>query len=226
MSAAPAGAAATRASEADEFQHPRSNPPQGARLSTRVDRGAIAGEQAYLFRYAITRVRDRDLALDIVQDTLVAAMEAVERFQGTSSVRTWLIAILRNKIIDALRLRGRSVSLESEAHEEDAIDEWIEGQYDAQGHWTPEHSPAAWANPDSALENARFWTAFERCLEHLPPRIAEVFVLREVLGESIPDICKILEISASNCSVMLFRARMRLKDCLDANWFGDTRTGT
>jgi RNA polymerase sigma-70 factor (ECF subfamily) len=183
---------------------------------------AIAAEQTYLYRYALARVRDSDLALDIVQDTIVAAMEASAGFQGRSSLRTWLITILRNKIVDAVKARGRSVSLEPDPREEGSIDDDIGSRFATDGHWAAEHKPAAWANPESALENTQFWTVFERCLEHVPPRTAEVFVLREVLGETIPDICKILDLSASNCSVMLYRARMRLKDCLDVNWFSGT----
>lgn len=191
-----------------------------------VSPDAIASEQKYLYRYAITRLRDPDLAQDVVQDTIVAAMEASERFQGKSSLRTWLIAILRNKILDAMKARARLVSLEADPSNEDALDNDVDRQFDLDGRWTPTHRPAAWANPETTFENTQFWTVFERCLEHVPPRIAEVFVLREVLGETIADICKILNLSASNCSVMLFRARMRLKKCLDVHWFrGETRKG-
>ncbi len=189
-----------------------------------VSPDAIAREQKYLYRYAITRLRDPDLAQDVVQYTILAAMEAAERFQGKASLRTWLIAILRNKILDAMKAHARLVSLESDPSTEDALDHDVDKQFNLDGRWSTTYRPTSWANPEAAFENTQFWTVFERCLEHVPPRIAEVFVLREVLGETIADICKILDLSASNCSVMLFRARMRLKDCLDVNWFrGETR---
>ncbi|SRR5579885_1171454 len=181
--------------------------------------GAIAGEQKYLYRYAITRLRDPDLAEDLVQDTILAAMEASERFQGRASLRTWLVSILRNKIIDALKARTRVVSLETDQSVDESLESEIDQQFDANGRWKMSLRPLAWADPEATLENTEFWTVFERCLEHVPPRTAEVFVLREVLGESIADICKILDISASNCSVLLFRARMRLRGCLDEHWF-------
>lgn len=184
-----------------------------------IDADAIAAEQKYLYRYALTRVRDPDLAQDVVQDAIVAAMAASGTYQSRSSLRTWLIAILRNKIVDAVRIRNRSVPLAANAMNEDAIDDEMDRQFNPDGHWASGHAPMAWANPERAFENAEFWAVFERCLEHVPQRTAEVFVMREVLGENVSEICKILEISASNCSVMLFRARMRLKDCLSANWF-------
>lgn len=186
-----------------------------------VSPDAIAREQKYLYRYALTRLRDADLAQDVVQDTIVAAMEASERFQGKASLRTWLVAILRNKIVDAMKTRARLVSLETDPSREDALDEDVDRQFNLDGRWATTHRPTAWANPETTFENTQFWTVFERCLEHVPPRTAEVFVLREVLGETIAEICKILELSASNCSVMLFRARMRLKGCLEVHWFSE-----
>lgn len=184
-----------------------------------IDPDAIATERKYLYRYALARVRDPDLAQDVVQDAIVAAMAASGSFKSTASLRTWLIAILRNKIVDAVRARGRLVPLTAEPANAEADDE-IDRQFSPDGHWAPGHAPAAWANPEAAFESAQFWAVFERCLERVPERTAEVFVMREVLGEQISEICKILDISASNCSVLLFRARMRLKDCLDVNWFG------
>ncbi|HEY7840148.1 MAG TPA: sigma-70 family RNA polymerase sigma factor [Gammaproteobacteria bacterium] len=184
-----------------------------------IDADAIATERKYLYRYALARLRDPDLAQDVVQDAIVAAMAASGSFRSGASLRTWLIAILRNKIVDAVRIRSRTVPLAPHAPDEDAIDDEIDRQFSPDGHWASGRVPMAWANPEAAFESAEFWTVFERCLERVPGRTAEVFVMREVLGESVPEICKILEISASNCSVMLYRARMRLKDCLSANWF-------
>jgi RNA polymerase sigma-70 factor (ECF subfamily) len=189
-----------------------------------IDADAIAAERKYLYRYALARVRDPDLAEDVVQDAIVAAMAASGSFRSGASLRTWLIAILRNKIVDAVRVRNRSVPLAAVTANEDAIDDEIDRQFSPDGHWAPGRAPTAWANPEAAFESAEFWAIFERCLEHVPPRTAEVFVMREVLGENVAEICKILEISASNCSVILFRARMRLKDCLSANWFNRRTT--
>lgn len=89
--------------------------------------------------------------------------------------------------------------------------------------WEPEAKPKAWSSPEKSLEQNQFWGVFEECLKIMPPRIGEVFVLREVMGESIEDICKNLEITETNCSVILYRGRARLRTCLEHIWFGGAR---
>lgn len=185
-------------------------------MSAQIDSRLLAQERKYLFMFAMMRLRDADLAEDAVQETLVAALQAVDRFENRSSIRTWLVAILRNKIADMMAKRGREVSADEMLDSLSDDDDW----FDERGHWDAEAKPKAWSNPEASLEQSQFWAVFEQCLKIMSPRTGEVFVLREVMGESIDDICKNLEITETNCSVILFRARARLRTCLEQNWFG------
>ncbi len=167
----------------------------------------------YLYRFALGRLRDPDLAQDAVQETLVAALKGGSRFEGRSAVRSWLTAILKHKVVDIQRARARETPLEADV----AADEVEDEAFRVDGHW--QHPPAEWGNPDRALEQQRFWEVFQRCMEGLPERAARAFVLREIDGESIEEICRVLGISQSNCWVLLHRARARLRDCLERRWF-------
>jgi RNA polymerase sigma-70 factor (ECF subfamily) len=180
---------------------------------------AIEGERAYLLRYARLQLRDPALAEDAVQETLLAALEGVARFAGKSSLRTWLTGILKHKIIDHLRRAGREQPLTG-AGDERTEAEAVDALFADDGHWR--EFPAQWGNPDAALENSRFWAAFELCTQRLPARTARVFMMREILDMPTGDICKALDISTTNCWVMLHRARLTLRECLELQWFGKT----
>jgi RNA polymerase sigma-70 factor (ECF subfamily) len=167
----------------------------------------------YLYRFALGQLRDPDLAQDAVQETLLAALKGGGSYQGRSAVRSWLTAILKHKVVDIQRARSREVPLEPDERADDAEDD----AFQADGHWL--HAPTDWGDPDKALEQRQFWATFESCLAGLPERAARAFTLREIHGESIEAICAALEITPSNCWVMLHRARARLRGCLDRRWF-------
>lgn len=176
-------------------------------------------EQRYLMRYARSLTRDDQLAQELVQDTILAALENAAGFSGRSSLRTWLTSILRNKWIDEKRRDARRVeltTLDDEGGEDDSL---LDRLFKEDGHWT--NFPAQWANPDAACESSEFFTVFEKCMDGLPKQTARVFFLREVMGEETEDICKEVSISSSNCWVLLHRARLRLRECLERNWFGN-----
>ncbi len=180
----------------------------------------IETHRAYLVNYALAKLRDRGEAEEAVQEALVAALESLPDFRGDSSLRTWLTSILRFKIADHQRraVRERQVF---ESPPDDALDgdeSWLDAQFDETGHWR--ESPKAWLDPASALEQRRFWDAFERCLGKLPPTAARVFFQREVIGEETRAICETEGITEGNCWVVLHRARHALRACLEANWFG------
>ena len=169
-----------------------------------------------LYRYALIRVREPAVAEDLVQETLLAALRARNKFAGQASERTWLVAILKNKIIDHFRQAARETPLPDPPEPDDTVDAFFQGE--PSGHWAEE--PAAWGHPESAMEQTQFWAAFRDCLTRLPERQAQVFALTELDELSTPELCKALDITASNAWVLLHRARLRLRDCLERNWFG------
>jgi RNA polymerase sigma-70 factor, ECF subfamily len=177
---------------------------------------AVEGERAYLLRFASLQLRNPAHAEDVVQETLLAALEGLERFSGRSSLRTWLTGILKHKIIDHLRRSGRERPLGGD-DDERSQSEIVDALFADDGHWRG--GPADWGSPAKALENSRFWKAFELCLQRLPARTARVFTMREVMEMSTDDICQELEISTTNCWVMLHRARLTLRECLEMTWF-------
>lgn len=171
-----------------------------------------------LFRYALLKLRDQTLAEDMVQETFLAALKARENFAGQSSEKTWLIGILKHKIVDHFRKHRREQSSDDIETLSDQLDHQFDQQFDRTGHWSV--SLARWQEPDRAHENGEFWKVFAACIAHLPDHLADLFILREVRGLSTEEICKLLEISTTNNMwVMLSRARMRLRTCLDSRWF-------
>jgi RNA polymerase sigma-70 factor (ECF subfamily) len=175
----------------------------------------------YLFRYAMFRLRNSSLAEDMVQETLLAAFQAADTFAGRGSERTWLVGILKHKIIDHFRRISREVSPNESEEQSFEHDEFFRKAGEWIGHWDPDYAPAEWqTNPATLLEQSEFWEVLNRCLSPLPPRIASAFTLREVEGLSSEEICEILGISVNNLWVMLHRARMHLRHCIELNWFG------
>jgi RNA polymerase sigma-70 factor (ECF subfamily) len=179
----------------------------------------IESHRPYLLRYALSQLRDGQLAEEAVQEALVAALESVGTFGGKSSLRTWLTSILRFKVID---LQRRAVTERHRFETADFANEnegWLDDLFDQTGHWRD--PPQAWSNPEAALEQRRFWEAFEKCLDRLQPAAGRVFFKREILGEDTEAICKDEGITTSNCWVILHRARLGLRACLEKNWFDE-----
>ena len=170
-----------------------------------------------LFRYAFVRVRRREIAEDLVQETFLAALRARDQFGGRSSFRTWLTGILRRKIVDHIRRESRRSSADL-----GAAPSWLERLFDHNGKWRVE--PTAWgSDPSAALEQKEFWEVFQRCLAKLPARLADAFTLWELDELSSQEVRQILNVSANNLWVLLHRARLGLARCLDVNWFHHTR---
>jgi RNA polymerase sigma-70 factor (ECF subfamily) len=194
------------------------HPPQPM-TTTETRFAEIESHRPYLLRYALAQLRDGQLAEEAVQEALVAALEGIAGFHGRSTLRTWLTSILRFKVIDLQRravAERANVVLDEETESTD--DAWLDDLFDGTGHWR--EAPQSWSNPEAALEQRRFWEAFERCLDRLPPTGGRVFFQREVLGEETETICKAEGITPSNCWVILHRARIALRACLEKNWFG------
>lgn len=182
-----------------------------------LDGATLAAMRSDLLRFALLQLRDRVLAEDVVQEAFVAALANRDRFQGRAAARTWVFAILKNKIVDALRDRWRNgkVELDQEAdHDAD-----FDVLFKQNGMWKRDEMPHAWGDPEQALENSQFWEVLELCMTRLPPATARVFSMREFLELEVEEICKELGITTSNCWVVLHRARMSLRVCLDQRWF-------
>jgi RNA polymerase sigma-70 factor, ECF subfamily len=176
-------------------------------------RSRVERERDYLLRYASLQLRDSHAAEDAVQETLVAALVGEASFQGRANLRTWLTGILKHKIVDAIRRMSREATLlpDADTAEFDAL-------FAEDGHWID--PPGAWADPDASLEQKRFFAALETCLGRLPQKIAQAFMMREHLGFETGEICKELAITPTHCWVLLYRARMALRECLQKEWFG------
>jgi RNA polymerase sigma-70 factor, ECF subfamily len=174
-------------------------------------RSRVERERPYLLRYASLQLRDAQAAEDAVQETLLAALAGESGFGQRASLRTWLTGILKHKIIDAIR----KLSREAPAAGEDEFD----ALFDERGHWI--EMPGAWSNPDASLDQKRFFAALELCLSRLPEKTAQTFMMREHMGLETDEICKELAITATHCWVLLYRARMALRECLTKEWFGE-----
>lgn len=171
-----------------------------------------------LVRFARLQLRNDSLADDVVQDALMAVLEKPDGYAGQSSLRTYVIGIMKHKIVDALRSTRRTCRLD-DTLDDDLSQEQVDALFAADGH--PMQRPRHWGNPDAALEQQDFFRMLELCLEKLPPRAARIFMMREWLELDTEEICRELDISASNVWVMLYRARLRLRECLELHWFGD-----
>lgn len=162
-----------------------------------------------LFRYALSRVRDSSAAEDLVQDTLVTALKARANFKGESSELTWLTGILRNKIFEHYRRQSKETPLDTSEGSEDAL---FDGR-----HWTPEEAPREW--PQAKAESAEIGAALRRCLDGLTKPVARAFVLREMEGLDAPAAAEQLGVAPAHLAVLLYRARVRLRRCLERSHF-------
>lgn len=173
-----------------------------------------------MLRFASLQLRDEPLAEDVVQEALMAALAGEKGFSGRAALKTWVFAILRNKIVDAIRQRRRSVNVSALSPEEASLDQSFEALFKANAFWQPESRPRDWGDPEAALQQEQFWAIFDACLRHLPENTARVFMMREFLEFDTSEVCVELNISTSNCHVILHRARNGLRRCLDQTWFG------
>jgi RNA polymerase sigma-70 factor (ECF subfamily) len=172
----------------------------------------LAQHGDYLFRYARRRLMSTELAEDAVQETLLAALKAHDGFKGGSSERTWLTGILKHKVVDIIRQQAREVTAPGGSGEEDEQD-W-EALFDHTGHWS--EPIREWKTPETELETSRLRQALQDCLDGLKPNLARIFSLTELTGMATEEICKELNITATNVWVMLHRAKLFLRECLDA----------
>jgi len=168
----------------------------------------------YLYRYAMSRLHNEELASDMLQETLLAGWKGYARFAGQSSIRTWLVGILKHKIIDHIRreIRDRKIS---EAVENDPTSIY----FNDNGSWS--EAPNAWKeNPEALCESEQFQTILDSCVDKLPEKQQIVFRMRDITGEDTQTVCKSCDITSTHLHVLLHRARLALRNCLEINWFG------
>lgn len=180
-------------------------------VSAHTERFDPEPHRASLTRFARCVLGGEAEAEDAVQETLLAALRTHRAFAGRSSMRTWLHGILKHKIADALRRQAREVHLD-----DDSDDDAIDRLFTADGHWR--RPPSLAQDPEASLSQRQFLDALEACIGSLPRNTARVFTLREVMGLDIAEICRTLGISQNHCSVMLFRARLKLRSMLEQHW--------
>lgn len=179
----------------------------------------IALHRDYLLRFARLQLRNDTWAEDAVSETLLAALARPQAFERRSQLKTWLVGILKHKVIDALRQQSREVSLgsnndDASAGADDLMDQ---AMFKPDGHFA--ERPADWGNPEQELGSRQFFAVLEACASKLPASQGRLFLMREWLELSSEEICKEMGLTPTNLYVQLHRARQRLRTCLELNWF-------
>lgn len=183
-----------------------------------ISADALLTLRADMLRFAQLQLRNTETAEDLVQESIEAALRHSSSFAGQSTLKTWVFAILRNRIIDHLRQAARTVTMSSLVDDDEDWRERLDVLFNERGGWRDGPRPAAWPNPEESMQTRQFWAVFEACLDHLPANTGRVFMMREFLGFESNEICAQLGITTSNCHVMLHRARLKLRGCMDSGW--------
>lgn len=185
-----------------------------AHNATLNDKVYMAAVREQMVSFATLQLGDRHLAEDAVQEALMGAFKNADAFAGRAAFKTWIFAILKNKIVDILRKRHRQMEVNNQDDDDDETQAFNE-----RGHWQKVAAPSCWSNPDKGLENAQLWRVLELCLNNLPAQQGKVFMMREYIGLSSEEICELETLSVSNLHVLLYRARLKLQKCLEVNWY-------
>ena len=176
----------------------------------------LAGHRPYLLRFARLQLRNDAWAEDAVSETLLAALAKPQSFAQRSQLRTWLVGILKHKVVDLLRQRSREVApVADDGREDEAMEALL---FQADGHYA--RQPVEWGDPEQELSSRQFFEVLEACMDRLPPALGRVFLMREWLELTSEEICKELQLTPTNLYVQLHRARLRLRECLEIHWFG------
>jgi RNA polymerase sigma-70 factor (TIGR02943 family) len=170
----------------------------------------------YLYAYSLARVNNEEQAKDLVQETFLAALQNADKFQGKSSERTWLTAILKNKIIDIYRKKSSGLKAVDEKKAEEEQQDYFDGD---NGHWNDAHKPLPFGIEDhDPLASMEFDHILQKCLKKLPSLWMSVFVMKYMDDATTGLICSELRVSQSNFWVIIHRAKVNLRACLQKNW--------
>jgi RNA polymerase sigma-70 factor (ECF subfamily) len=184
-----------------------------------IDDVYLDGIRRDMIKFAHLQLRDSAQAEDVVQEALLGALDNAKGFAGRSALKTWVFAILKNKIVDLIRRQSRTINISALSGEEENMDQTFESQFKTNAHWMPGARPSDWGDPEETLRQHQFWAVFDACLKHLPENTARVFMMREFLEFETTEVCQELSITTSNCNVILHRARNGLRRCLEKSWF-------
>ena len=166
----------------------------------------------YLFNYTISKVNDRELANDLISETFLAGLKSMKNFKGEATERTWLISILKRKIIDQYR---KNNSRKGRAEVKITYNEDTN-----QGDWLEEKAPDRFdKTAEDIMENEELGLAILNCMDNLTEKQAEIFKMKTIDGFDTETICKEFNITPSNLWVIIHRARTALAQCLEKNWF-------
>jgi len=190
-------------------------------LREKIDLDLLVDDHGdYLFRYALAKVRNETVAQDLVQETYLAAIRALESYRGQSSARTWLTSILRHKIADHFRKQGKEITLEALGGDQLGTERFFSHEKGRSGFWDRKFRPRKWdTSPQNALENNEFYEILEKCLAKLPDKIESVFRFRELDGVDSREVRDVFNLSASNYWIIMHRARLSLRRCMEVHWF-------
>ncbi len=177
----------------------------------------LVEHRVYLMRFARLQLRNDAWAEDAVSETLLAALSKPQSFGNRSQLKTWLVGILKHKVIDLIRSNAREVSLPDSGADDEA-DELDKLAFQADGHFAS--PPGDWGDPQQTLQQGQFFKVLDACVERLPPALGRLFLMREWLELSCEEVCKELSLTPTNLYVQLHRARLRLRECLTIHWFG------
>lgn len=183
--------------------------------AVQIDDNELNQLRQQMVKFARLQLRDEHLAEDAVQEALIGALNNLQHYQQRSALKTWVFGILKHKILDVLRAQKRQLDI-SELHEPNIMEQLM---FDKREHWQKDEAPNAWACPVAKAQADDFWQIFETCLEHLPEAQARLFMQREFVEIDADEICHLNGISQSNLYVLLYRARIRLRECLALKWF-------
>lgn len=177
----------------------------------------VAELRSYLMKFARLQLRNDAWAEDAVSETVVAALSKPQSFGNRSQLKTWLVGILKHKVVDLLRLHHREATVLS-GNDDEGADPIDLLPFDSTNHFS--QAPSEWVQPEQQLERQQFFVILEACADKLPAVQGRVFLMREWLELSSEEVCKVLGLTSTNLYVQLHRARLRLRECLELNWFG------
>lgn len=183
-----------------------------------ADPALLERVRADMLRFARLQLGNNDEAEDAVQEALAGALKNAANFRGEAALKTWIIAILKNKVAYILRQRQRRPINASQLVSPDQ-EGALPPVFDQRGMWQDAARPARWADPEANLHSAQFLAVFDACLNRLPPQQGRVFMMREVVELGTSEICIELGLSITNVHVILHRARLGLRACLQIHWF-------